>query len=424
MFIIRLVLIFFFLLGEGFPRGRVDGVAVVVGKNIVLHSDILQQAQFVALEQQIDPSKTPYLFEQIYYNTRDNIINQYAVLDMAGKDTNFVISNDEVDRALNQQIDDFIARAGSEKQFLEMAGMSMRQIRSDYWKDIRDMMMVERYQFSKIQNVDVSRKEVQKFYITYKDSLPSLPEQYDFSVIEVPFIAGYDSEKETKYFLDSLKNNIENSGLSFDSLAQIYSQDPNTASSGGYLGFTSRGSLVQEYEEVAYSLSPGDIGGPIKTNFGYHLIKLVDKQGEKISTQHLLRFINFSEKDKEKAHSIINNISSKIENNSILFDSLANVFSLKYQNFSGKYFDYPPKNIPNEIFYHLNSFESVGISSPIKTNNGYVIIYYYNHQKKMMPNLINSWDLIYNYTKQKKQNTNFQILVDNVKNDIYIKIIN
>ena len=169
MFLIRFVLIFFFLLGECSPQTRVDGVGVIVGKNIVLHSNILQQTQFVALEQQIDPSKTPYLFEQIYYNTRDNIINQYAILNMAEKDTTIIISNDEVDRALNQQIDDFIVRAGSEEQFLEMVGMSMRQIRADYWKDIRDMMIVERYQFSKIQNVDVSRKEVQKFYIAYKD---------------------------------------------------------------------------------------------------------------------------------------------------------------------------------------------------------------------------------------------------------------
>ena len=252
--------------------------------------------------------KSPYLFEQIYYNTRDNIINQYAVLDIAEKDTNLVISNDEVDRALNQQIDDFIARAGSEKQFLEMAGMSMRQIRADYWKNIRDMMHVEKYQFLKIQNIDVSRKEVDKNFInTYKDSIPVVPEQYDFSIIEVPFVAGGDSEGETKYFLESLKNNIENNFLSFDSLAQIYSQDHNTSSSGGYLGFTSRGSLVQEYEEVAYSLKrPGDIGGPIKTNFGYHLIKLVDKQGEKISTQHILRTVGFSEKDKEATYSIIN----------------------------------------------------------------------------------------------------------------------
>ena len=149
-----------------FFQVRIDGVVAIVGKNILLHSDVLQQAQFVALEQRVDPLKSPYLFEEIYFNARDNMINQFAILDVAEKDTTIIISNDEVDRALNQQIDDFISRAGSEKQFLEMAGMSMRQIRADYWKNIYDMMVVERYQFSKIQNLNVSREEVREFYNT------------------------------------------------------------------------------------------------------------------------------------------------------------------------------------------------------------------------------------------------------------------
>ncbi|SVD99593.1 uncharacterized protein METZ01_LOCUS452447, partial [marine metagenome] len=174
----RLVcLISFFIINLCFAQGKLDGIAAVVGDNVILHSDVLQQAQFMAIEQKIDPSKSPYLFEEIYLSSLNNIINQYVVLVIAEKDTNLIISNDEVDRALDQQIETFILRAGSEQLFLEMAGISMRQIKSDYWKDIRDMMMVERYQFTKIQNVDVSRVEVESFYSVYKDSIPSLPEQ-------------------------------------------------------------------------------------------------------------------------------------------------------------------------------------------------------------------------------------------------------
>ena len=147
------IFVLFFLVGVFFPQGKVDGVAAIVGNGVVLHSDVLQQSQFVAMERRVDPSKNPYLFEQIYVSTLNNIINQYVVLSVAEKDTNIIISNDEVDRALNQQIDAFILKAGSEELFLEMAGMSMRQIRVDYWQDIRDMMIVERYQYSKIQNV-------------------------------------------------------------------------------------------------------------------------------------------------------------------------------------------------------------------------------------------------------------------------------
>ena len=221
MFFLRLYVIFFVFFNVCFVQVRIDGVAAVVGRNIILHSDVLQQAQFVALEQKIDPLKSPYLFEEIYFNTRENMINQYAVLDVAEKDTNIIVAHDEVDRALDQQINDFILRAGSEKQFLDLAGMTMRQIKADYWKDIHDIMIVEKYQFAKIQTVSASRKEVGVFYNVYKDSIPSQPELFDFSVIELPFVASERSEKEVYNFLLSLKNDIKNN--TFSSILSILS---------------------------------------------------------------------------------------------------------------------------------------------------------------------------------------------------------
>ena len=95
---------------------------------------------------------------------------------------------------------------------------------------------------------------------------------------------------------------IVNSGTSFDSLAKIYSDDTGSASSGGRLGFTERGTLVQAYEEAAYALLPGEIGLPIRSKFGYHLIRLIDKRGEKISSQHILVPVSFSNIDKEATY--------------------------------------------------------------------------------------------------------------------------
>ena len=93
--------VLFFLVGMFFSQRKVDGVAAIVGNNVVLHSDVLQQSQFVAMERRVDPSKNPYLFEQIYVSTLNNIINQYVVLSVAEKDTNIIVSNDEVDRQIN-----------------------------------------------------------------------------------------------------------------------------------------------------------------------------------------------------------------------------------------------------------------------------------------------------------------------------------
>ena len=413
-----------FLVGMFFSQGKVDGVAAIVGNSVILHSDVLQQSQFVAMERRVDPSKNPYLFEQIYVSTLNNIINQYAVLSVAEKDTNIIISNDEVDRALNQQIDDFILKAGSEGLFLEMAGMSMRQIRADYWQDIRDMMVVERYQYSKIQTVDVSRVEVLHFFDSFKDSIPRHPEKYSFSIIEIPFSPGDASREKAVDFLTVLKDEIETGGASFDSLAQLYSHDPGSAPVGGHLGFTHRGALVREYEEASYAMGVGEISDPVRSDFGYHLIKLIDRRGEKISTQHILRTIAFSEDDRVEVYDDVFDIYILANNNSSAFDSLSNIFSTKYKNGSGKYSDLPASRIPEHVFEVLKNMDYGKLSLPVEMKGGYFLVYYYNHQKEFVPNLDNSWDLIYQYAKREKQNSIFEDLVKNIKTNIYINVFN
>jgi len=385
---------------------------------------VLQQSQFIAMDRRVDPSKNPYLFEQIYVSTLNNIINQYTVLSVAEKDTNIIISNDEVDRALNQQIDGFILKAGSEELFLEMAGMSMRRIRVDYWQDIRDMMLVERYQYSKIQNIDVSRVEVLHYFDSFKDSIPHHPEKYTFSIIEIPFSTSDASRAKTFDFLNTLKDEVETGGGSFDSLAQLYSHDPGTAPSGGRLGFTHRGSLVKEYEEVSYALRVGEISNPVKSAFGYHLIKLIDRQGEKISTQHILRTVGFSEKDRMDTYDDIYDVYTHANNNSSVFDSLSNIFSTKYKNGSGIYSDFPVSRIPEYVFRVLENMDSGKLSMPIEIEGGYFLVYYYERRKEFIPNPDNSWGLIYEYAKQEKQNSTFRDLVKNIKDNTYINIFN
>ena len=402
-------------------HGRVDGIVAIVGDNMVLHSDVLQQSQLIALNQRVDPVQMPNLFEEIYFTTLDNIINQYTVLDIAEKDTNLVLLDDDIDRALNHQIDDFVSRAGSEERLEEMIGISMRQIKADYWKDVRDMKIVERYQFSKIQYIDVSRIEVDNFFLAFKDSIPSLPEQYKFSVIEVPLIAGKKSKGFVVTFLDSLREMIVAGTVSFDTLAKIHSQDPGSGPSGGHLGFTERGSLVHEYEEAAYSMEPGDISSPIKSQFGYHLIRLIEKRGEKISSQHILRFIDFSHEDKIGAINLIENLSFLSLNDPFVFDSIAVDCSKKYNNYSGRFINISPNSIPYEIFQELQMLNNYETSSTFETKKGYAILFLYDHMGELFPMPSNSWNLIYQYAKQEKQNRIFQSWVDKIKNDTYIK---
>ena len=415
-------IVLIFIIDFSFSQGRADGIDAVVGSNMILHSDVLQQSHMWAVSRGIDPSKKPFLFEKIYSETLENIIDQYAVLDMAEKDTNMVISEDEIDRILEQRIDEFIVQAGSKELLEEALGMSLRQIEQEYWFEIRNMMFIERYKLSKIQNVDVSRVEVNNFFDVYKDSIPPILENYTFSVLEVPFVSGNLSEKKVYSLLDSLRGLVLSGGASFDSLAIIYSQDPGSSASGGHLGFTERGTLVQAYEGAAYALRPGEISLPIRSKFGYHLIRLIDKRGEKISSQHILITVSFSERDKDTSFNLSKLLYEKTNNDPFVFDSISTEYNNIYDNYSGVYSNMESDDIHYFLLNHLTKKTQFELSIPIETENSYVLIYLYQYNEKYESNLDNSWNLIYQYALMKKQNLIFQKLLKKMKKNIYIKI--
>ena len=401
--------------------GRVDGVVAVVGNNSILHSEVLQQSQMIAMNRQLDPLKNPYLFENIYNETLDNLINQYVILSVAKKDTNIIITDEEVDRALDERIDDFINQAGSKELFEEMFGAPLRQIKSEYWNEIRNLMFIERYKFSKIQFIDVSRPEVNLFFSTFSDSIPSVPEYYNFSVIEAPFTVGEASINKTFLFLDSLRTIILLKQDSFENIAKKYSQDPGSSSSGGGLGFTKRGFLVPKYEEVAYSLNIGELSKPVKSSFGLHLIKLLDKRGEKISTQHILISPSPSKKDKEITLNEIEQTYNMAVNDPFIFDSVATSFSKKYNNFSGVYNKKNPSEIPYYIISVLDTLSAHGFSVPLESEQGVFIVFLYKHALPFFPTIENSWDIIYQLALQEKQNRYFNLIIDRAKQNTYIK---
>jgi peptidyl-prolyl cis-trans isomerase SurA len=285
------------------------------------------------------------------------------------------------------------------------------------------MLFIEKYKFSKISKTYVSRVEVENFYSNYKDSISMIPELFDFSVIEIPFLAGNLSETIAYNFLDSLRSLVLSGQASFDDLAKEHSEDPGSSSLGGSLGFTSRGSLVNEYEEEAYSLMPGELSSPIRTKFGYHLIRLIDRLGEKISTQHILIFVPFSSKDKDVSLKKALLLRTNLSNDPFVFDSIATAYANNYKNFSGTYLKSSTNEIPLLILKNIKNLDPYNISAPLETEGGYLIIYLYKHVESYFPDLENSWTLLYNYALQQKQNIVFDNILEKIKKHTYIKII-
>ena len=231
----------------------VDGVAAVVENNIILKSDVIQQAFLVAQQQGVDPNIQPSIFEDIYINTLKQMIDNLVLFEASLKDTNIVVDPLAVEESMGVELKRRIEYAGSAKKLEDLFGEPLSMIRSKLRQEIKRAIRVESFTAKIYQSVRPSFEDVRTFYNVYIDSLPKAPESVDFSVLEWPIDISEKKEQEVRFFLDSLKSRCLK-GESFYDLASTYSEDSGSAPNGGRLGFFVRGSLFPEYEEVAFSL--------------------------------------------------------------------------------------------------------------------------------------------------------------------------
>ena len=404
------------------PQSQVDGVVALVGENVILQSEVYQNAQLLAMQNNVDVSNNPYLLNSFVEQSLDALIQQYVIFEYAKEDTLISISEDEVSDALDQQVLSMIARAGSEDMLEEALGQSIRNFRKDYYEDLYKLMLIDRYKGSFLYNIKISRAEVEEFFFTYQDSLPLSEPVKKFSVIETPILPGEAARKEAFSFISSLTDSITN-GASFSSLATKYSQD-GSAASGGDLGWFHRGSLVKEFEEVAFSLENGEISKPVETEYGYHLIQLIDKQGEKIRARHILNPIVPSESDREKALNEIREAFYLIEKHPAYFDSLSSSFSSMYKNRSHVHGFLPDRMIDPDIAEQLTNLADNEFSYPFEGGGGdsFVLLFLYESKPGEKPTLDDSWEYLENMALQKKTGDKFDKWVSEIEESIFIKI--
>ena len=419
----KISLLFFFLLSFIIANDApVEGLLAVVGNNIILHTDVFQQSQMIAIQQGLDVSQNPYAFERIYNETLSNMIDQYVLLAAAEKDTTIEITTSEVDTALDQQLAEIISRAGSEAALEEALGQPIRQIKKDYWIEIKNMILIDRFRYSLFSGVDVTRKEVQSFYSHYKDSLPLVPEKIKFSLIELPFVPSEESKLSEFNLIVQLKEQIQN-GASFEGIAKEYSQDPGSSGVGGDLGYMKRGTLVSEYEEVAFSLNVNEISDPVLSPFGYHLIQLLDKKGESIHTRHILRFLKPSDEDKERVLEEMREIYSDTQHDPGLFDSLAQEIKYDLKNNSGVYLEVDINTIPFDLLSSIKGTPAHTLSYPFEYQGESVcLVYVFEKTNSVKPTLENSWEVVRGFAKNEKMNNVFLSWLDTNKGKTFIKI--
>ncbi len=278
----------------------IDGVAAVVEDNVILKSDLVQLVNMTALQSRINPQTHPREFEELQKNVINQMVDQKIILEMAALDS-IEAEEKEVNTALDQQISNILAQAGGEEKAEEMLGQSIKSFRREFWYDMRDRIVSEKYQQQLLNNISVTRNGVFDFYSVFKDSLPTVPTTVKIRHLLVKPAPNTTSKEKAYNTLDSLRLRVL-AGESFEELANRYSMDPGSKIKGGHLGFVNRGSFVKPFEEVAFSQDVGVISHPVETEFGYHLIETLEKKGDKINVKHILIQPQLTSDDEELAY--------------------------------------------------------------------------------------------------------------------------
>lgn len=319
---VKLIIILLFISQWALSQGEgviIDKVVAVVGKNVILMSDV--ENQYTQLKAQAGAS------ENLKCEVFEELLYQKLLLDQAQKDS-IEITEGEIEDNLDRRIRYFVSQIGSEQKLEEFYGKSITEIKDEFREVIAKQMLSERMQGQLTQSIKVTPTEILKFYKKIpKDSLPRLNKQ-----IILEQIAKYPpvNEKEKLAIKERLRTYRDRvlKGEKFSTLAVLYSEDMGSARKGGELGFVGRSDLVPQFAAVAFKLKePSDISRIVETEFGFHIIQLIEKRGELMNLRHILLKPKVSPMDMYKAQVYIDSIRTLIVTDSISFEDAATKFS-------------------------------------------------------------------------------------------------
>ena len=303
------------------PQSVVDEVIWVVGDEAILKSDVemlrLQAAQ-EGTRWNGDPDCA--IPEQIAVQ---KLFLQQAAID------SIEVSESEISSGIDQQINYWIEMAGSREKLEEYKNQTVAQMRADLHDDYRDRQRVQKMKEHLVKDIKVSPAEVRQYFKDLpQDSLPFVPTEVEVQIITMTPKVEAEEINRVKDELREYTDRINKGEASFQTLARFYSEDPGTARRGGEVGLTGRGTLDPAFANVAFNLTdPTKVSKIVESEFGFHIIQLIEKRGDKVNVRHILRKPQVSVAAEVQAINRLDSVANDIRNGKFTFEEAATVLS-------------------------------------------------------------------------------------------------
>jgi peptidyl-prolyl cis-trans isomerase SurA len=307
--------------GQGDEGPVIDKIVAKVDNYIILLSDV----EFAYLDL---ASRGALVGDEPKCDILQSLIGQKLLLAIAEIDSVEVLDA-QVDGELANRMQYFINQSGGDIQALEdYYGKSLEQIQAEMRDDMKEQLVAQKMRSVISEGVTITPSEVRKFFNKIpKDSLPYFSEEVEVAQIVKIAKIGRDQKLKVETQLNDIKASIEN-GAHFDTMAEMYSMDPGSAKTGGELpGWYKRGQLAPEYEAAIFKLKTGEISNPVETDFGFHLIQVIERRGNEFRTRHILISPNSSDLDIEYTIQQLDSVRDLVLSGDQEFEKLAKDFS-------------------------------------------------------------------------------------------------
>ncbi|MBS1777959.1 MAG: peptidylprolyl isomerase [Bacteroidetes bacterium] len=300
-----------------------DKIIAVVGKNRI----ILQSELETAAAQTKQPGME--VSQDAKCNLLQQMILQKMLVEQAERDS-LLVSDEEVEAALDNRVRSFIAQFGSKEKLEEVAGKTVFQLKEDNRDVIKESMMAEKVQNQLMQNVKITPAEVQAFFKTIPtDSLPFFPATVEMGQVVVDPPTSPELDKYAHDHLESIRKEIVNDHKDFETMAGLYSDDPGSRNNGGKYEGVSRkgGGWAPEFVAAAFKLQNGEVSPVIKTQFGYHIIQMIRRRGDEADLRHILITPEHTSADFKAAFIKLDSVRTLILTKKLTFEEAVNKFS-------------------------------------------------------------------------------------------------
>lgn len=397
-----------------------DRIVAKVGREVILQSDLARCIQQLEAAGMINEDITEY-------DILNDMIESKLIVQQAKKEE-YDVDEEQVRQLAEEQIQKISAQFESEYEFkkeLKKANLTVLELKEYYIQMITEQRLKEQIINNEIKNkVHITDVEVEEYYEEHKAEIPPRPEMVEIGMIMRSIEPGKDTRKEALLKINMIRNRLLD-GEDFAELARQYSDCPSAAK-GGDLGFFGKGTMVKPFEDVAFSLMPGEISDVVETQFGYHIIKVDVKREDEVKASHILLKVDATENDITATITLMENVLAKLDTGED-FSELAKTYSQDDTTAvkGGIIGEFVKDQYPDLFKEHLQNIEMGQHTGLIREDTNLYIFaklksvperpYEYNEIYDKLRNLVTNQkelELYDNWMKELVQNSYVEILIE------------